>query len=469
MKKFFAIATGCLTMAIVVLLHPAYTKDCPSMTAYMINAAGQCVGLDQLQEVNASEPKTNLQSASALASDAKLAPNFPPQQNINTIVVDNNNSFLTAIRRLKAGDQLLVKNGTYQARVVSAKITVTAEGTAENWVVIAAYPGHKPKLKGTDAAAIALIGAKYVEIRGFEVVGAYPSQNPSGSGIAISDRSHHIRLINNLVHDVPGGAIEVQHSDYLYLDGNTIYNTAWGWLPTNPDRSNANSAISFYQLTDADQSEDGVRNIVRNNAIFNTYNTQPFLYGNSITDGNCFILDDTQHTQSWGAAVQAGFTDPYTGTTLVENNLCADSGGRGIHVFYSDNLIARNNTLYKNSKTSGINGELSTSWSSNIRFHNNILYANSNSKAIINDNSKNVVIENNLLFGSSTIDRGIGSLIKADPLFVNPTTDFNTADFSLRQGSPAIGAGSEENCPETYFDGTSRNVSCDLGAFPAVR
>jgi parallel beta-helix repeat protein len=469
MKNLLALTTGFLVMPAVVSLNPAFTTDCPNMSAYMINGSGQCVGLDQIQTVNSSDQNSRNPRVSTLMSDAKRVPDFPPQQNVRTIVVDNNNDFLTAIRRLKAGDRLLVKNGTYRARVVSASITVTAEGTAENWVVIAAYPGHKPQLKGTDSATISLSGSKYVEIRGFEVLGAYPSQNPSGNGISVGNQSQHIRLIDNLIHDVPGGAIEVEHSDYIYLEGNTIYNTAWGWLPSNPGRSYANSAISFYQLTDAVEGETGIRNIVRNNAVFNTYNTQPFIYEDKITDGNCFILDDTQHTQSWGSAVQAGFLDPYNGTTLVENNLCVDNGGRGIHAFFSNNLIARNNTLYKNGKTPGVHGELSTVRSSNIRFYNNILYANSNSKSIVNDNSSDVVIENNILFGNNDTDGGIGTLIKGDPLFVNPSTDLNTADFSLRSDSPAIGTGSDENCAEVYFDRSPRTVSCDLGAFPVAR
>jgi parallel beta-helix repeat protein len=153
----------------------------------------------------------------------------------------------------------------------------------------------------------------------------------------------------------------------------------------------------------------------------------------------------------------------------VENNLCMDSGGRGIHAFYSDNLIARNNTLYKNNKTQGIIGELSVVHSSNVQFHNNIVYSDSTSKAIINDKSHDVQIENNLVFGNKNADRGLLSLIKGNPVFINPTTDLNTADFSLKSGSPAIGSGSPENCAATYFDGTPRNGVCNLGAFPVAR
>jgi parallel beta-helix repeat protein len=469
MKKLFALTIGLLIAVTIVALHPGQATDCPTMSQYMINPAGECINLAAEPANQFAIPGANIQRASAATPQANQSIDFPPQQNVNEIVVRNNSEFLTAVRRLKAGDRLLLRNGVYQARVTSAKITVTAQGTADNWVVIAAYPGDKPQIKGTDWAGISFNGAQYVEMRGLEVIGAYISQNPSGSGIAITDRSHHIRLLNNTVHDVPGGAIEVQYSDYIHLEGNTIYNAAGGWLPDNPERSNANSAMSFYQLTDADQSEAGIRNIVRSNVVFNTYNTRPFIYSDRITDGNCFILDDTQHTQSTGVAVQKGFTDAYTGTTLVENNLCFDNGGRGVHAFLSDNLIARNNTLYRNTKTPGVDGELSTVQSNNVGFYNNIIYANANAKAIANFRSNNVDIENNLVFGSDQIDPGVGRLIQADPAFVNPSTDVGTADFFLRANSPAIRAGTPDNCATTYFDGSSRNGTCDIGAFPVAQ
>jgi parallel beta-helix repeat protein len=474
MKKFLVLMACFFCVIGLVVLHRAYAQECPGMNAYMITTSKQCINLSSLQRRNSSHEHPNGQTTSkqSLILKAEQNPIFPPQQNANTIVVDNNRNFLNAIRQLKAGDRLLVKNGTYQAPKGDG-IVVTAQGTTNNWVVIAAYPGHKPKLKGTDWKTIHLDRAAYIEIRGFEVEGADPGQNPSGSGIAATNRSHHIRVIKNLVHDVPGTAIGAILADYLHVEGNAIYNVAWGWIPSNPDRSYAESAISFYQLTNSDHSQPGIHNVVRGNAVFNAHNTKPFVngddiaYGGGLTDGNCFILDDTRHTQKWGAAVKAGFTSSYTGTTIVENNLCVDNGGRGIHAFLSDNLIARNNTLYKNGKTPGIDGELSTNRSRNIHFYNNILYAHSNSKAIVNINSSNVGIENNLLFGSDNKDKGVGTLIKGNPLFVNPNTDLNTANFSLRSGSPAIGTGFSKNCAVTYFDGASRHGSCDLGAFPA--
>jgi parallel beta-helix repeat protein len=470
--NYFDFALGILPLILIMKLFLSLIIFLIAVTsAFVFHQTGAPADGDRaahLTRENFARQRPDIRRASTFVPAPEWRTTFPPQRDPKTITVDNNRDFLAAIQRLQAGDRLLVKYGTYQAPIGEA-IKVTAQGKADNWVVIAAAPGQRPKLQGTGGTTVHFDGAAYVEIRGFEVVGAAPAQNPSGGGIDANNRAHHIRVIKNIVHDTPGFAIGAGHADYLHFERNTIYNVAWGWLPDDPDHSTAHSAISFYQLTDTPQSQPGMRNIVRGNTIFSSYNTKPFIHGDGITDGNCFILDDARHTQAWGDAVKAGLAQPYTGTTLVENNLCANNGGRGIHVFLSDNLIARNNTLYKNGETPGIDGELSAVESGNVEFYNNIVYAANGTKAIVNYQSSRVTMRNNLLFGSTDVDDGAGTLIQADPLFANPSTDLAAADFSLRSDSPAIGAGVRENCAATYFDGSLRQGGCDLGAFPVKR
>jgi parallel beta-helix repeat protein len=470
MKKIALLLIALCCTVGVLFAHRTVAQDCSDMSAYMINAAGECVNLDTLQQPQTyfSVPRLDGQDDAELIPDPDEVASFPPQANLTTIVVDTNTAFLQAIQRLKAGDRVLVKNGTYQAPE-GREILVTAQGNPNNWIVIAAFPGDRPVLQSVGANALRFKRAAYVEIRGFEVVGADTARYPSSGGLDANERSHHIRMRSNFIHDIPGDAIGAGHADYIELENNTVYNSSWGWIPDDPSRGYAQSAIGLYQMTDADQSAPGIRNIVRGNVVFDVYNTRPFIYANAITDGNCFILDDTRHTQEFGAAVKDGFTAPYTGTTLVENNLCVDNGGRGIHVFLSDNVIARNNTLYKNNRTPGVLGELSVSESGNVGFYNNIIHAAEGSNAIINDRSTNVQMRNNLLFGTDRTDANVGNLIKADPEFVNPSTDLGVADFSLQPGSPAIGVGDPANCAATYFDGTPRNGVCNLGAFAVER
>lgn len=58
------------------------------------------------------------------------------------------------------------------------------------------------------------------------------------------------------------------------------------------------------------------------------------------------------------------------------------NGGRGVHVFSSDNVLVRHNTLYKNLQTLDIGdgtriggGELTAIAASNVWFVNNIVYS----------------------------------------------------------------------------------------------
>jgi hypothetical protein len=288
--KYLFLIVYCSCAALTFALRPGHTEDCIDLLADMIDSERKCINSDPLQNMNTTssnntissniedtsasdesdpnqdindqnsetnsdannapdansdqaddiDPATNNPATTDLTANPSQSSKSPSKQNANTIIVDNNQDFLNAIQQLKAGDRLLVRNGTYQAPV-GQEITITAKGTANNWVIIAAYPGDKPILKGTHWATLRVSGAAYVEIKGFEVIGADPSQNSGGNGIAIGDRSHHIRIINNTAHAIPGGAIEVSHSDYLHIEGNTIIllgagfrtiqNTAMGIAP----------------------------------------------------------------------------------------------------------------------------------------------------------------------------------------------------------------------------------------------
>ncbi|NJK87032.1 MAG: DUF1565 domain-containing protein [Bacteroidales bacterium] len=64
------------------------------------------------------------------------------------------------------------------------------------------------------------------------------------------------------------------------------------------------------------------------------------------TDGNGIILDDFHCSQSWDIGQTGGVNYPHA--SLIENNLCYNNGGRGIHIFNSDNATIRNNTCYYN-------------------------------------------------------------------------------------------------------------------------
>ena len=64
---------------------------------------------------------------------------------------------------------------------------------------------------------------------------------------------------------------------------------------------------------------------------------------------------------------------PYDRETTIENNLCYDNGGQGIHCFMSQNIRIRNNTCRNNLGSFDFGGEVSVSESERVYVYNNIL------------------------------------------------------------------------------------------------
>ena len=145
------------------------------------------------------------------------------------------------------GDTVLIMDGVYNNEHSSGTIVdIKRSGRANAWITYKAYPGHRPKLQHNGWHGIWIYnGASYIEINGLEVVGnngkmkhsnamgqSYKS-NPLTNGNCITidgeknGRSHHIRIINNKIHDCGGAGISATQSDYLTVDCYVVFNFAW--------------------------------------------------------------------------------------------------------------------------------------------------------------------------------------------------------------------------------------------------
>jgi len=220
----------------------------------------------------------------------------------------------------------------------------------------------------------------------------------------------------------------------------------------------------------------GYHNVFRGNICYDNelkVSTQINSGGNgkALTDGNGIIIDSLQasrlnplkpHYEDRGGPLK-----PYFGRTLIENNLIYDNGGRGIHVFRSDNVDIINNTTYLNQKTPDISGgEITFIQSKGGVIANNISYARKGKSANTQDGSSLVIWKSNLIFGSDDVLTHDG-LIQADPQFVAPALDAKPDGFRLKPGSPARGIGLKEVAPRVNLIGKARSVksTVDLGAF----
>ena len=197
--------------------------------------------------------------------------------------------------------------------------------------------------------------SSYIVLDGFEFVGPDPADGTGPhdptTGVEIRD-SHHIIVRNSNVHDLGGGGIAAIRSNHVTIDGNTIAHTSrWNGYQT--------SGISTYNSANIGGVTDGYSFMITNNTVSDAINLQ-----GAISDGNCIIIDDGRWTQNTGTA--------FTGRTYVGYNTCTGNGGRGVHVFQSDNVMAEYNTTSGNVlNVNSAKGELTAVYASNVTYRYN--------------------------------------------------------------------------------------------------
>jgi parallel beta-helix repeat protein len=350
---------------------------------------------------------------------------------------------------LLPGDTVLVKDGDYVEQGVPGVggVHITRSGAPDAWITFKAYPGQHPRVTSATWGTFRLEECAYIEINGFDVSTQVIASEKKSEGSGIStNKCHHVRFLNNRLHDCGGGGIGTGFSDYITVEGNTVYNNAFTSIYDC-------SGISLWEIHDLD-NQPGYHIIVRRNVCYRNENKFTTLYNGQLTDGNGIIIDYSRGT----------------GAILIENNLCYDNGGRGIDVGHARNVLVRNNTVVGNQRTPYLNNvDLRAAFSSDVRFVNNIVVGRPGQRFSKNWKATNIRYEHNLFAGFADVARdelGEGNLIGPAPLFVNPSLTPGEGDFHLKPGSPAIGAGLAAETPEVDLEGRPRAAGgADLGAY----
>lgn len=332
-----------------------------------------------------------------------------------------------ATGKLSPGTTVYVNNGTY-----NESVGINTSGNASTWITFQATPGQKPVINAKGSGF--RVTGNYIKITGFNITA-------TENGIE-GNNNHHMQIMNNIVHDCGCTGIGGVRTDYMYIENNVTYRNSF----TSPYQC---SGISIYQAVDSDNNSD-FHNIIRGNISYANENKVKPSGGGNITDGNGIIIDDFRNTQK----IVPGSKVPYRASTLVENNIVFGNGGRGIHVFESDNTTVRNNTSYKNLKTPGLgrgNGEINVARSKNSFFYNNIAYASDPSFIAFNDvYTSGNRWDNNLAFGglvsvgknNSNAVFSTTNIVGKDPQFTSPDNGANASNFTVATRSPAIDSGS---------------------------
>lgn len=370
-------------------------------------------------------------------------------------------SFGRAVSMLAPGDKLIVASGHY-----TEPLMLTKSGTAQQPIIVI---GVGSPLIETAADAIVISGS-YVELSGFEA-----HSFGASSAISVGRRNHHVRIADNVARNSGCGGIALLQTDYVTIEHNRVF----GNSRRSPWQC---SGISIYQATNFDHAE-GVHNAIRRNLV---YDNMDMTVDNKIsnsdgktTDGNGIIFDDSRHSQN------STSDSAYDGLTLIENNIVFDNGGRGIHIFFSDHVVVRNNTCYHDVKDPNLAGrqtqaEFMAVGASDVAFLNNIAAPRDNTIfGFLTAQAKDIEWDFNLVEGGAPpaeaeAGKGWGphNIVETGgDLFVAPSVDPQTADFHLRPGSRAIGAGSLSDSARDDFSGASRPSTgpIDLGALQSSR
>lgn len=387
-----------------------------------------------------------------------------------------------AVDHVAPGDTILVQNGEY----VGCRIEQS--GTSTSWITLQAAPGASvritapgPRNKHSSNIEIETWeGAgtvAYWIIEGLEVSGA-PSWGIDMRGNETT-HSHHLVVRGNLVHHngVSSGrtGIFTAFVDDVLIENNEsysngehgIYTSNSGDRPTiRGNRLHHNVGCGVHMNGDASMDGDGT--------ISNGVIEQNVIYENGTAGGSAINMDGVRDT-------------------LVRNNLLYQNHAGGIAIFQQDGAIcSQNNRVLNNTIVMASDGR----WAVNIadagcinnHVFNNIIYSYHSWRGSIVipasnlsgfESDYNVVMDRLSADGDSTVItlaawQALGYdahsfIATPDQLFVNAAA----GDYHLREGSPAINAGTTLVDVVNDLDGHSRPMgpAYDIGAdeFVSIR
>jgi parallel beta-helix repeat protein len=328
----------------------------------------------------------------------------------------------------------------------AAPITIRGAGTRANMT--------KVDNQGKNMALF-LDGVNYVNVENLDITATGRGNRSSWSGI-YSKNNHHVRIVGNYVHDAACSGIQTQHSDYVTIMGNRVERNA-----KDTYKDVFCSGISTHENLDSDD-KTGTKFWILNNIISGNTNTRwegctaPCLN----SDGNGIIIDDTRRTQTDYRA--------FKGKTLIQNNVIFNNGGRGIAIFYSDNVEVKSNTLFHNNQDpyegSWRPGEIGITHSAGVSVTSNVFvtdglygskYTGKHVAVLTSENGGGsklpIVVDQNVVYSSNndttlrhysrnnTVPVTFGSNNKwGNPLFKTASKDPKRADFRVTAGSPAL-------------------------------
>ncbi|NIR50941.1 T9SS type A sorting domain-containing protein [candidate division KSB1 bacterium] len=370
---------------------------------------------------------------------------------------DSNNGSITlpwknlafAVRRVSAGDTIVMRGGTHIVGEVWIDRNKGMGGRPGQYLTIKAYPGEEPILQPGRRRLI--LWADYVRVEGLHFIMPWRC-DAFGGGLQI--------INNKFTGPQPKfGAIETGGTDIL-VEGNFIeYDDTGGNTQDHGIYVHAGERIIIRDNTVIGSKGYGIH-------VFDEHKSadpaewaaNPFVMRDYVLEGN-FVAESQERS---GLIIAKGRGGNYITleNMTVGNNVFVGNAQFGLFIREGENIKVYNNTLYLNAFASLLirypSPEGGGVPASDITIVNNI-FVTPVSKAHVRNTSSgaNLVLQNNL-YNSSPFLEGITdpNAIVGDPQFVDP----RKYDFHLQASSPAIDAGIDVGLP---FQGSAP----DLGAY----
>lgn len=355
---------------------------------------------------------------------------------------------IEAFSVVEPGQTIYLREGVYTDELHGSNILRRA-GTPDAWITIQPYPGERVEVVagGEWGNGFEFLGSSYVHLSGFVITGRDDSIH--GSGVFGKDNAHDIIVSDNYIQGFGGAGVSFVRSSRITVERNEVRD--------NAARSfYQGSGINLFEAT-GPLNEGTYSNIVRGNYVVGNYNGVLSRTG-MLTDGNCIIIDYFNEVN-------------YQGSTLVENNVCVENGGRGIHVFNSSNVLARNNTLVGNVRSNGLNGgkgEMIAADGTNIVFQNNLVLNNEGIASYVQTGADDAVFINNYV--ASDPPEGEGNTVLPAGRRVLISRSGASAIDKLRPvyQSPVSAAARADLQPEIDALGLPRPLQGAVGALEPV-
>jgi hypothetical protein len=389
---------------------------------------------------------------------------------------------------LAAGDIAYLMNGVRQATEerYNAAVSIETSGTAARPKALIAYPGATVTIGSTSLGGGLYMGIRVpnlgIAATDWVIAGLRLHGETALDIGGMGSGSHRWRVVGNYIScpngDGPTGCISVADAHFTKFFGNEVTDTG-----RSPASSKQYHAVYF--TTDSNNFEVAWNRIHHNrtcNAIqahsspvggnsgLNQYGIS--IHDNRIDGDNCSGINLATVDPSKGKVeaynnvisnVGTGPEPPdgYSGTNCVyvPGYTNAGADGTGFVEVYNNTCVNAGNT--RAGSASGAFNRFADSSGLILRLRNNVVYQPAGQPYIAHDStSSRIQGSHNLWFGDGTGPSYLTNNINADPAFV----DAGGADLHLRDGSPAIDAGTG-TVPARDFDGNMRSLPVDVGAF----